>query len=329
MFRILVLTLDGVVDSSLALTLDAIATANRIAHTNQKKAPLEAILFNPGRKRIRTGLGGTYAVRPSVPKGRVAAVVVPGLGLAAPKEVDTFLSHRRNGPALEWLRTRGAKAPLVAASCSAVFPLAEAGLLEGRIATTSWWLGAAFRQRYPGVELDESRMTVESKGVLTAGAALAQIDLMLHLISRACGPAMSRDVSRYLAIDRRPSQSRYMMLSAVSGVSEDLVEIDRWIRERIAQSFSVPEVAKAMGVSPRTLDRRIRAVTGGGAKQFIQQTRLEQAAHLLETSNQSLAAIAEQVGYQDVSTLRRLIRQRIGANPSELRQRGPRQEEPF
>jgi transcriptional regulator GlxA family with amidase domain len=162
-------------------------------------------------------------------------------------------------------------------------------------------------------------MLVESDGVLTAGAALAQIDLMLHLIARAASPDLARDVSRYLAIDRRPSQARYMMSSALTGLGPEMSGIERWIRANRSRPFKVTEMAKALGMSARTLDRRVRSATGRGPSQLVQRIRLEHAAHLIETSDLALGEIAGRVGYRDGTTLRRLLRRHLDLNPSELR----------
>jgi len=215
MYKVLVLVLDGVMDSSLALTLDSIATANRLAELKGKGVRFSTSLFHPGRKRIRTGLGATFSVQPRVQIKRYDALVIPGLGLSTAEEIDRFFAGRSSRAVVGWLETVGRRCPLIGASCSAVFLLAEAGLLVNRSATTTWWLGSVFRDRYPDVQLDETQMVVETEGVLCAGAALAQIDLMLHLIARAASPDLSRDVARFLAIDERPSQARYMMLSAI------------------------------------------------------------------------------------------------------------------
>ena len=162
-------------------------------------------------------------------------------------------------------------------------------------------------------------MLVESDGILCAGAALAQIDLMLQLIARAANPDLSRDVSRYLAIDRRPSQARYMMLSAVAGLGKDVSEIERWVRKNRSRSFSIAEMAKALGMSPRTLDRRVRKATGAGPARFVQRIRLEHASHLIEVSDLTLSEVANRVGYRDATTLRRLLQRHLGMNPTQLR----------
>lgn len=321
MYKLLVMPLDGTMDSSLALTLDTIATANRLAVAKGKDLRFSTTLFRPKRKRIRTGMGATISVRPEVRAKDYDALVIPGLGLATPEEIERFFATRTSREVVEWLRRAGSRLPLIGASCSAVFLLAEAGLLDGKVATTTWWLGSSFRDRYPEVELDESRMLVESDGILCAGAALAQIDLMLHLIARAASPDLSREVSRYLAIDRRPSQARYMMLSAVAGLGKDVIEIERWIRKNRAQSFTIADMAKALGMSTRTLDRRVRLATGRGPSHFVQRIRLEHASHLIETSDLRLGEIADQVGYRDATTLRRLLRRHLDLNPTELRRR--------
>lgn len=319
MYRILVLALDGVMESSLALTRDTIATADRLSVLQSGSIRFSTTLFCPGRRRIRTGVGTHITVEPEIGRRRYDALVVPGLGLTTAEEIDLFFARRSSRGVVEWLRRNGRRFPLVGASCSAVFLLAEAGLLMNKAATTTWWLAAAFRDRHPDVELDESRMLVETDGILCAGAALAQIDLMLHLIARAASPELSRAVSRALAIDRRPSQARYMMLSAVAGLGKEVVGIERWIRANHSRPFSIPEMASALGMSPRTLDRRVRVATGRGPSQLVQRIRLEQAAHLIETSELSLDDVADRVGYRDATTLRRLLRRHLDMNPSEMR----------
>ncbi len=121
---------------------------------------------------------------------------------------------------------------------------------------------------------------------------------MLHLIARVASPDLSRDVSRFLAIDRRPSQARYMMLSAVAGLGKDVIGIERWIRKNRSRSFSIAEMAKALGMSPRTLDRRVRLATGSGPARFVQRIRVEYASHLIKTSDLALQEIASEVGYR-------------------------------
>ncbi|MDJ0786866.1 MAG: helix-turn-helix domain-containing protein [Myxococcota bacterium] len=319
MREIVVLAFQGLFDSSLALTLDALTTANRLAELRDGRALFTVTLLHPGRREIETGQGGRYRVRSRLGARPKAALIVPGLGLTTPEEIEACLGDAETQRVLRWLARCAERFPLIGASCSAVFLLAEAGLLEGRSATTTWWLAPDFRRRYPGVALDEARMLTESDGVICAGAALAQMDLLLHLISRLAGPRLAAEVARSLAIEARPSQARYMVSSAVAGVGEDAGRAEAWARRNLAKPFRVARMAKELGMSPRTLDRRLRAATGVGPSRFVQRIRSEQAAHLIETTDLSLPEIAERVGYRDVASLRRVIRRERRANPSELR----------
>jgi transcriptional regulator GlxA family with amidase domain len=93
-------------------------------------------------------------------------------------------------------------------ACAGTFLLAEAGILDGLRATTTWWLSPVFRSRYPTVQLDESRMVVASHGITTAGAAFGHVDLALAVV-RTSSPTVADLVARYLVIEERPSQSVY------------------------------------------------------------------------------------------------------------------------
>ncbi|MBI3367155.1 MAG: helix-turn-helix domain-containing protein [Burkholderiales bacterium] len=217
---------------------------------------------------------------------------------------------------LQALQARQAR---VAASCAAVFLLAEAGLLDGRNATTTWWLARPFRERYPDVQLDERRMVVRDGPLLTAGSAFAQLDLMLALLTDLAGVQVANLCARYLLIDRRPSQARYMMASHAAQFDPLVASAERWIDSHLGQPLTVRALALALATSEKTLSRKVRATTGLSPIKLIQRRRLLLATHLIETTRTPIEAVAEQVGYRDSTTLRRLIRRDLGTSPSGLR----------
>lgn len=319
MHRMVILALDGVFDSSLALTLDTLVSANRISQQAGGPRLFEPFLLQPGCKSVTTGNGARYGTAIRLPPGSKAALIVPGLGTAGEKEMEKLLSSPNAERAQRWLKAHTASFPIVAASCSATFLLAEAGLLDGKVATTSWWLAPVFRARYPSVELDELRMVTESGRFLCAGAALAHMDLMLHLIARLAGPEHATRVAKALVIEERHSQARYMMSSSLAGLNGDVVRAERWALSNLQRTFAVPEMARALGMSPRTLDRRLRQAIGLGPSRFVQRLRAERAAHLIETTGLSLEEITERVGYADTASLRRVVRREKQVNPSALR----------
>jgi transcriptional regulator GlxA family with amidase domain len=215
--------------------------------------------------------------------------------------------------------TRG-RGTIIASACAGTFFLAEAGILEGVRATTTWWLSPTFRARYPRVHLDHSQMVITNDGITTAGAAFGHVDLALAIV-RASSPALADLVAHYLVIDERPSQAAYTIPSALAQSDPTVAAFERWIREHLAGSISLRDAANAIGVSERTLQRSVQRTIGTSPIRFVQDLRIERASHLLRTTDLSLEAISRKVGYQQPNTLRTLLRERTGKTTSALRSR--------
>jgi transcriptional regulator GlxA family with amidase domain len=179
-------------------------------------------------------------------------------------------------------------------------------------------LSPVFRGRYPQVRIDQSRMVVACDGITTAGAAFGHVDLALNVV-RSGSPALADLVARYLVIDERPSQSAYTIPSALAQSDPTVAAFERWARARLAEPISIPDAAKAIGVSNRTLQRSVQRCLGTSPIRFVQDLRVEQASHLLRTSELSLEAIARKVGYEHPHTLRVLLRERTGKTTTALR----------
>jgi transcriptional regulator GlxA family with amidase domain len=196
--------------------------------------------------------------------------------------------------------------------------LAESGLLDDHDATTTWWLSPLFRQRYPRVRVDESRMIVSSAKVVTAGAALSHMDLALWLI-RQKSPRLAALTAKYLVVDSRPSQSAYVLADHLAHADPLVERFERWARGRLMHGFSLDAAATATGSSKRTLARRMQAVLGKSPLSYFQELRVERAVHLLKTTDESVDAIAGRVGYGDGVTLRNLLRRRLGQGVRDIR----------
>jgi len=218
------------------------------------------------------------------------------------------------------LRKWSGRGALTATACVGTFVLAEAALLDGEEATTTWWLAPLFRQRYPRVKLDESRIIVQSNAVVTAGAALSHLDLVLALIRRA-SPELANLTARYLVVDERTSQSAYVIPDHLAKADPLIQQFERWSRERLAKGFSLDHAAKALSTSKRTLARRMQSVLGKSPLAFFQDLRIERAVHLLTTGHASVDQIAAKVGYANGMTLRALLRRKLGRGVGEIRRR--------
>jgi transcriptional regulator GlxA family with amidase domain len=309
--RIAVLVVDDVFDAGLALLLDTFETANELAG----EIRFRVTTCSPA-ERVHTHHGLMVPVeRP--PHRAPDLAIVPALACKQPDTIVAALERDEVVALAALVKRYGARAR-VAAACTGTFVLGRSGVLDGRRATTSWWLGPTFRREFPAVELDETNMVVSDARTLTAGAALAHVDLALTVV-RERSPDLAALVARYLLLDDRPSQAPFIAPAQVALDDELVKRFERWVRAHLATPFDLPRAARAIGTSERTLQRRIRAVLGKSPIAFVQDLRIERAVHQLRVTEDTVDAIAMSVGYEDGSTLRALLRRRLHTGVRELR----------
>jgi transcriptional regulator GlxA family with amidase domain len=313
-----VLALDGVFDTGLATVLDAFAIANDLAAMSGGESARFDVTVTGTRRRVRTALGFGVPIETVDASKAPDCVIVPAIGCKMPAPLELALTRPDVRDGLATLRAWADRGASLAAACVGTFVLAEAGLLNGEEATTTWWLAPLFRKRYPEVKLDESRMVVRSGTTVTAGAALSHIDLALALI-RQTSPELASLVAKYLVIDARPSQSAYAISDHLIHADPLVERFERWARGRLDRGFSLEEAASALATSKRTLARRLKDTLGKTPLSYFQDLRVERAVHLLKTSDHNIERIAAMVGYAEGVTLRTLLRRRLGRGVRELR----------
>jgi transcriptional regulator GlxA family with amidase domain len=307
MARVTVVEIEGCMASSAAITHDVMATANRISGATKRALPFNVATVRCGPRRNRAELRGTELV------------IIPGLGTWSADQLERKLESPACRRARDMLVEAFESGAALAAPCASTFLLAEAGLLDGRRATTTWWLAPLFRRRYPKVELVTDRMVVADWPIATGGAAMAQMDLMLAVVGRFAGPSLAKACANYLLLDERRSQAPFMAITYLAGQDPRIAKAEQWVRDNIVRDFAMEELAKAVALAPRTFARRIAVTCGVSPIQFVQRIRLETARYLLETTRLSVEEIARQVGYAEPSTLRRLIRRDTKHSPGHFR----------
>jgi len=315
---ILVLALDHVFDTGLAALLDAFRTAGELAGLLPGPQPRFELSVAGLRGEVRTAHGFAVPAVPLADCGAPDLVIVPALGHKMPDALSTALASPDVADAGAALRRWAAQGVPIAAPCIGAFVLAESGLLDGHAATCTWWLVPLFRERYPRVKLDARRMVVSSGPFVTAGAALGHLDLALWLIRRQ-SPELAALTARYLIVDTRPSQSAYALSDHLAHHDALVSRFDRWAREHLAEPFSLDAAAGALATSKRTLARHLQETLGKTPVGHVQDLRVEQAVHLLRTTELAVDRIAQQVGYRDGVSLRALLRKRLGKGIRELR----------
>ncbi len=309
-----VLVLGRSLPSSVAISFDILATANRLREAAGQPPPFAPFASGPGARALRS-----FLPAPAVQQGDTNVLVVPGAGFASETEVVEGLRGSEAAAARRRIAAAAASGCEIAASCSSTFLLGSAELLDGRRATTTWWLAPLFRRMFPAVDLDANAIVVADGGVTTAGAAMAHINLMLALVARFASPSLADLAARYMLLDRRGSQAPYMSLAMLCTGDEKVAKAEAWARGRLADGVGVAELGAAAGLEPRTFARRVRRATGLTPVAFLQRLRVERATDLLETTRLPFEEIAYRVGYSEPSTLRRLLRQQKGVTPRQLR----------
>lgn len=316
MLPVTILALDGALASSVTITIDVLAMANRIC-LNAGRPPAFAVrIEGSGAHLFRPFLAFPEANHPTPHH-----LIVPAQGFSKAADYKQRLAEpdALAGRGLI-VRVLGAGG-LVASSCTGTLLVASSGALNGRGATTAWWLAPAFQELFPMVRLDTAQLVVTDGPCTTAGAAMAQMDLMVGLVARHAGAHVAEACARTMVLDERRSQVPYMAVGLLAASSESISKAVAWARPRLGDGIGVNDLARHVGQSPRTFSRRVVAATGLSPVHFLQRLRVERAVELIESTPLPFEEIAYRVGYSDPSTLRTLIRKGSGLGPRDLRAR--------
>ena len=323
------LVFDGVADGPLGVALDIVATAARLVRSGiaalpkGRLAPRQRVVSVDGAP-VCTAAERTLAVDGAFGLRGVGAgdvLVLPGLGMATAPEIAAALERPDIARGIALVARAAGKGALVAASCSATFVLGAARVLDGRQATTTWWLERQFRTRFPRVTVRPDRMVVQSGGVFTAGSAFAHADLMLGILAHMLGPSVAHTVAKYLVLDERASQARYMVMEHLRSSDPAIRKLESFVTSNLDRQLTIDEMARATATSPRTLARRVAQALGTTPQRFAQRLRIAQAVHLLETTPHSVDDVAARVGYADPAAFRRVFRRETEETPRARRAR--------
>lgn len=315
-----VLILAGAFPTSVSATLDMLAAAGTLAARAGSPVPRWGVFsVDGGTIALANGLSVETRRLPARPRDDRSIWILPGLGLNTPDAVHKRLAEADALKLIAALTRHARSGGQLAASCSAVFLLGAAGLLDGRRVTTTWWLAPLLKRQQPACTVDADRMICAEGPVTTAGAAMAQSDLMLHLLRRRCGSALADAVSRSMLIDARQSQSPYIVPQTLASGDDLVARLSRRIEKSLPHPPAVSELAREFCMTERTLSRRIHRVTGKSTVALTQSVRLQRARLLIETSRMTIDQVAEAVGYRDSTALRRLMSRMGHSTPSRYR----------
>jgi transcriptional regulator GlxA family with amidase domain len=222
-----------------------------------------------------------------------------------------------------WLKKVAGQVRRLGAVCVGAFLLAEAGLLNGRRATTHWRFGREMAARYPGVRVEHAPLWVKDGNIYSSAGISAGIDLALAWVEEDCGAGLAHEAARELVLFlRRPGGQPQLSVSLASQASEmtSIRELQLWIAEHLAKRLSVEDLADRMSMSVRNFERVFTREVGTTPAQYVLQTRVEAARRLLERTDGRLKHVASAAGFGNVDVMRRAFVRLLGITPRRYRE---------
>jgi transcriptional regulator GlxA family with amidase domain len=320
--RIAILAYPGCMGIEVFGVADVLLIANLVAQGMGKLNYQALDVHIVGLQGTMVKAAGGIPIGVKRPRGVFDLLVVPGLEVSQGVQWPAKLA--RLGAELAFIRKTFARGTPVASVCVGTYLLAEAGLLDGRQATTAWIMAKDLARRYPFTTVSADAVLLEDGAVITTGAVSSTFDLAIHLIKRNLGADVATATARIALLPaQRASQAPYVdtQLIAPTNLPNFSSGVVQWLRQRLAQPYDLTRLAQAFHISSRTLLRRVKAETGASPLALLQQARVDQAKHMLSTTNASIPRIVEAVGYADLATFSRLFTKLVGETPARYRRR--------
>ncbi|MGR9115579.1 MAG: GlxA family transcriptional regulator [Gammaproteobacteria bacterium] len=283
---------------------------------NENVYPLKIIAKKPGPVAAYNGLKVYADCAYSDIQGEIDTLIIPG----AP-EVSCLLSD----PALrDWLRTIAPKVRRLASVCTGAFLLAEAGLLNGRCATTHWAYSDRLISDYPSVKVEADRIFIRDGFIVTSGGVTSGIDLALALVEEDWGRELALATAQMMVVYlKRPGgQTQYSSyLVRERSNHPDLRELLMWIMDHPSEDLRNEVLADRMSMSLRNFARVFQDETGLTPAKFVEKVRIDMARQYLGDANIRIESVADKAGFKDTEQMRKAFIRNLGITPSEYRQR--------
>ncbi|MGB6105695.1 MAG: helix-turn-helix domain-containing protein [Pusillimonas sp.] len=220
------------------------------------------------------------------------------------------------------LRAAHARGARVMGLCLGAFPLAQAGLLDGKSATTHWAYAETLAQRHKTINVNRDVLYVDQGQVLTSAGVAAGLDCCLHLLRQLCGAETANQVARQLIIapQRQGGQAQFIERPLpVSSSDSRFSEVLQWVASRPEQAHTIDSLARRAAMSRRNFTRHFRQATGASFKQWLLNQRLAQAQRMLETTQAPIEIVAQEAGFGSALSLRQHFRTVFQTTPMAYR----------
>lgn len=293
-------------------------TANEFLATSGKRPIFEVEYV--GLTEYVSASGGEYMVK----TGRLLKdLAETDLLVIPPTFGNPELGIQANAEAIPLFRALHQRGASLASLCAGAFLLAETGLLNGRKCSTHWAHIAAFRERYPQVEVEDGAVITEHDNIYSSGGASSLWNLILYLVEKFSDRETAVMISKYFAIDiGRDSQSQFAIFKGQRDHNDQGIrQVQDYIEKNYEERITVEELAALMLVGRRTFERRFKEATNNTPLEYIQRVRIEAAKKFFEASRKNVSDVMYDVGYSDTKAFRDVFKKVTGLTPIEYRNR--------
>lgn len=321
MIDVTVVLVEGGMPSTAVAPLEVFSTAGVLWNEMCGKEPaphFHVRTASQDGRRVRTAV--RLSLEPTCSLDEVEStdvVIVSAVGA----DIDSACPD--NAPLYPWLRAHYERGATIAGVCAGAALVAEAGLLDGRPATTHWGVAEACRRRYPAVCWLPERFITESDRVLCSGGVYASVDLSLYLVEKLCGHAVAMETARALLLETPRVWQNGYAAEPPETVHDDaqIGDVQAWLFRNFAGAVRIEALAERAGMSQRTFARRFKLATGETPVSYLHRLRINAARHLLENDLKTVQEVCHAVGYDDLAFFRRLFRRFTGSSPRQYRSR--------
>lgn len=332
LFHVAMLAPETAIGSNITGPLDVFNLANK--HRIHSKPSLPPLcrwsLVTPGGGSIRLNTGIQIQVDGDLSTVQDADVImVPGIDYHGARDFTRIL--KRMDETIDWLSHCSDKGALITSSCTGAFLLAEAGLLDGRRATTSWWAAHLFSRRYPQVIFAPQDIVTEDESVMCGGAATSYLNLAIKVVERLGGSKLANHCAKSILVDSMlDAQAPNPGVDYHRPQPDDVVSRTQvWMQRNLHEEINLDAIAAHFSISVRTLIRHFKTALDMTPTTYLQCLRVDSAKRLLEISQLKIDEVSARVGYSDPSSFRRIFHRETGYIPSDYRKRFARRSKPI
>ncbi|MFZ5653960.1 MAG: GlxA family transcriptional regulator [Pseudomonadota bacterium] len=316
-FRIGIILCEQVLATSATLPVEIFRNAEAFAkRCGRDYRPIGIDTLTPDGQPVQSASG--LALAPSrglEPFAPYDLVHVPSLWRSPRRALQ------RHPEFLPWLRAQHQADAILTAVGTGTCLLAAAGLLDGKPATTHWHYFDQFQREYPRVHLQRQYFTTKAGNIYCTAGVNALAELLAHVVYLVYNRSVARHVERVFFHEIRNAfeGSRYLDDGAARHGDEDILQAQIWMQDHFDKPVSMAELAARFGLSLRTFNRRFRDAVGESPLEYLQELRLDTARQLLQSTNLSIAEIAQRCGYQDTAWFAQLFRRCYDVTPRAYR----------